>query len=499
MLRGLLIFGILVQVTYCAVISSCPAYGCRPSGTFSYLIDIQSKEPEVFWNTTYGAIPDSLGCVGNLNNIVCPYKGPKSNGYVGIGSDNGNQMWYDTVLHDPSLPVMDIEGGIIGTDGHYMVKYEADGTQIKPSKPVDPSLFPLYSVQLSDNGMLVFASMNGVMFAMDTAGIPLASISFNGSVERFNGSFLPVSTPIIVGTRVYVLTEFRPDEDTPESRMPNILGMRRLYAVDIFLRMVDRLHTTWYFNFEREDPETKNSRLSKELKANEKDTTLRFKPRQPVQGNPLLMANIQEEVIYVILPPPETNGDEPPMFWAIKDDGDDASLLYKRTISASRMAMYEINGSLKHKSKSNIKTKSKLFDAISSKSVQEVAIPIWLLSESKSSIYKVNPTDGSIELTVNLTSVLEGVSEVTSDMMVSRSDDKGTDNVIFGITLKTSTITNYIMSLDSNGEMQWKVPTPSNVAVIGQIAGISSEGTNSDDMLVAFGNNKDSGSVFAIK
>lgn len=494
MLRGLLIFGILVQGTYCAVISSCPAYGCRPSGTFSYLIDIQSKEPTVFWNTTYGAIPDSLGCVGNINNIVCPYKGPTSNGYVGIGSDKGNQMWYDTILHDPSLPVMDIEGGIIGTDGHYMVKYEADGTQIKPSKPVDPSLFPLYSVQLSDNGMLVFASMNGVLFAMDTAGIPLASISFNGSVERFNGSFLPVSTPIIVGTRVYVLTEFRPEEDTPESRKPNILGMQRLYAVDIFLRMVDRLHISWYFNFEREE-KIISSEISKE-----RDTTLRFKPRQQVQGNPLLMANIQEEVIYVILPPPETNADMPQMFWAIKDEGDNASLLYKRTISASRMAMYEVNGSLKHKSKSNTKTrKSKLLDIISSKSVQEVVIPIWLLSESRSLIYKVYPTNGSIELAVNLTSMLGGAAEVTSDMMVSRSDDKGIDNVIFGITVKTSSITNYIMSLDSTGEMQWKVPTPSNVAVIGQIAGISSEGTNFGDMLVAFGNNKESGSVFAIK
>lgn len=57
------------------------------------------------------------------------------------------------------------------------------------------------------------------------AGIPLASISFNGSVERFNGSFLPVSTPIIVGTRVYVLTEFRPDEDTPESRMVTYINI----------------------------------------------------------------------------------------------------------------------------------------------------------------------------------------------------------------------------------------------------------------------------------
>ena len=63
---------------YCATISGCPEYGCRPSGTFSYLINLPSEEPEVIWNTTYEAIPNCLGCVGNINNIVCPYKGPKS-------------------------------------------------------------------------------------------------------------------------------------------------------------------------------------------------------------------------------------------------------------------------------------------------------------------------------------------------------------------------------------------------------------------------------------
>jgi hypothetical protein len=44
----------------------------------------------------------------------------------------------------PSLPVMDIEGDIIGTDGHYMVKYEADGTQVKPAIAVEAVLYPLY-------------------------------------------------------------------------------------------------------------------------------------------------------------------------------------------------------------------------------------------------------------------------------------------------------------------------------------------------------------------
>ena len=67
-----------------------------------------------------------------------------SSGYVSIDSMTGKQVWYDGVLHNPSLPVMAIDGGIIGTDGHYLVKYEADGTQDKPSIPISPFLYPLY-------------------------------------------------------------------------------------------------------------------------------------------------------------------------------------------------------------------------------------------------------------------------------------------------------------------------------------------------------------------
>jgi hypothetical protein len=43
-----------------------------------------------------------------------------------------------------------------------------------------------------------------------------------------------------------------------------------------------------------------------------------------------------------LLPAPEYNADMGRMFWAIKDGGGNSTMLYKRTISAARMAMYEV-------------------------------------------------------------------------------------------------------------------------------------------------------------
>ena len=50
-----------------------------------------------------------------------------------------------------------------------------------------------------------------VYFLLD--GTPLASVALQGSVERSNGTFLPVAPAVVNGNRVYVLTEFSPDKD----------------------------------------------------------------------------------------------------------------------------------------------------------------------------------------------------------------------------------------------------------------------------------------------
>lgn len=288
---------------------------------------------------------------------------------------------------------------------------------------------------------------------------------------------------------------------------PNILGMQRLYAIDIFLRMVDRLHIAWVFDFEDERSAVKsleNGKIEDKLLRNRNDKTLRFKPkRQEVQGDPLIMANVQDEIIHVILPAPESNSNMPRLFWAIKD-GDNPTLLYKRTIYAARMSMYEVNGSSKRKPIRFATEKKLLRNTAKSDSRKQFSkeIPVWLLAESRNVIYKVASMNGSIDGTFNLTSILDGEVEVTSDIMVSREADDSIDNVIFGASVlnKDKITQNYVVSMNSTGIIQWKVQTPMNVCVIGQIAGIAAEGLNSDDLLVAFGNNKDgSSSVFGIQ
>lgn len=262
--------------------------------------------------------------------------------------------------------------------------------------------------------------------------------------------------------------------------------MHRLYAVDIYLRMVDRLHTVWYANFEREVST---------------DTVLRFKPKT-VAGDPLIMASVDESLIYVILPPPEGDVNMAKMFYAMKDEGNSTSLLYKRTISASKMAMYEMNGVPSSKTSPKGKSShSKLMESIKPLKTESAVISVWLLAESNNLIYKVHPTEGSIEMTLNLSSMLQGQAEVTSDIMVLRDSDDGVDKVIFGVTVTTSNEShNYVVAIQADGKLLWKVPTPANVAVKGQIAGLSAEGgTENDDMLVAFGNNGNTAAVFSIQ
>lgn len=283
--------------------------------------------------------------------------------------------------------------------------------------------------------------------------------------------------------------------------------MQRLYAIDIFLRMVDRLHIAWVFDFETERSVLKSLEKVKIVdkhSRSQNDNTLRFKPkREDVQGEPLIMANVQDEIIHVILPAPQSNSNMARLFWAIKD-GDNPALLYKRTISAARMSMYEVNGSSKRKPIRFASKKNVLRHTEKSASRKQFSkeIPVWLLAESRNIIYKVSSMNGSIYGTFNLTSILGGDVEVTSDIMVSREADDSMDNITYGASVlnKDKIIQNYVVSMNSSGIIQWKVTTPMNVGVIGQIAGIAAEGLNSDDLLVAFGNNKNgSSSVFGIQ
>lgn len=57
-------------------VDSCPMYGCRPSGTFSYSLEMTSNVG-MAWPRSFiqGPLTNSLGCAANNVNIVCQAKG----------------------------------------------------------------------------------------------------------------------------------------------------------------------------------------------------------------------------------------------------------------------------------------------------------------------------------------------------------------------------------------------------------------------------------------
>lgn len=67
---------VFVGKAYPVSVDSCPMYGCRPSGTFSYTLKMTSNVG-MAWprNFIQGPLTNSLGCAANNVNIVCQAKG----------------------------------------------------------------------------------------------------------------------------------------------------------------------------------------------------------------------------------------------------------------------------------------------------------------------------------------------------------------------------------------------------------------------------------------
>ena len=59
-------------------IDGCPLWGCRPSGTFSFSLDVPKTNATVDWVSEFfiGPVPEAAGCVGNSESLVCQSNGP---------------------------------------------------------------------------------------------------------------------------------------------------------------------------------------------------------------------------------------------------------------------------------------------------------------------------------------------------------------------------------------------------------------------------------------
>lgn len=454
-------------------------------------------------------------------------------GYVGVNSQTGQAEWRDDVLRDPTLPIMDRNGNIIGSDGFELVRYTADGQTLQPEVHLNPSLYPIYSLTVSSTGLILIVSKSGQVATYDTDGMQISFMWLNGTVERFGGTFIPMAQPVLHGSRAYILTQFRPFNIKPPD-----LGMQRLYAIDIINDIVPRLEVAWVYNFEREISNQPHSNLMQILSrksfvenfeveeepypdknlerpqfkfgrtdirnyknlSGSSDANLLNSDPEPVrliEANPLLLYNADLSTIYVNLPPPDPILPRYSNLWALKDQQDNPDRMFRIFANISKMAMYESRGSSVGIAKRRNEKSGLHF--------------IWAIGADGETVLKLSPFEGTILDSLNISALVKTPAVVTSDLMVTRPYDEGDDVLLMGISVPLQTKTKEFSFLCSNFNVQenttgllialkgdnllWMIATPNNTEVRGQIVPIPVNSEN--DKFIVFSGNKQKSYIFA--
>jgi hypothetical protein len=417
----------------------------------------------VKWTTEFvlDPVPKALGCVADTVNIVCPSNGPFSEdkGYVSLYSENGTIRWRDHVLHFPTLPLLDNYGDVTGSDGVKLVHYDQNGKLYPIIKCY--GLKPMFSMQLVGNVYLLLVSELGGLVVRDTNAIPVAEIFLNATIQNTNGTFLPISQPVVNGQRFYLLTEFVPESEEFD---PSVFNLQRLYAIDINDRPADIMTIAWYFNFEMENRGHFKAEIVNRLDKIESISN-------SIQSKQNLLWDYSTQTVYVSLPPPYLG--EPEMtstFWGLKDEGNFTRLTIRSSLNVNHFATFEPDSDRGDFSQDTSKINK-----------------LWA-SSIVGVFYEVD-AEGNVTRTIDLQTILGETVTVTSKVSLVRENDTATDILLFGATIgsergnrkeslteRAQDASSFVMALDTSvqsGKILWMVPVPAGFEVKGQIAGFN--------------------------
>ncbi|XP_070212833.1 uncharacterized protein [Littorina saxatilis] len=483
--------------------SGCPFFGCLSSGTFSLSSDIPgtgNRPVAVKWMTQVSALltpPDSrsisarLGCVSCQEGVVCP----THSGYVSVDQQKGELVWRYDNMTSPSLPILDIYGDAIGTDGKHIVKVDANGAVEKPIIKIYADLGPMYSISLANDNLFLMSSFaKGLLVTYGTDGIVDASLTVRAVVERANGSFVPVAQPVIYGKRAYILMQFLPD-DTTNQQQAQGLGLQRLYAIDLWARMVDRICPVWYYNFERMGCPLPSSQ-----------------PAAP-SGNSILVHN---DTIYVSLGAPEkgcrgsagapsSSQQEAGTLWALKDNGTQPQILFKMAAPVSSLSLYDVslgeqdrvpstrpnNNDRKafrpHRAHETPQKQKNILTADVKRAASTVPRVLWAATSQQITGY--NSRNGSVQYSIDVSKLMNVTCRLTSKVMVTKSADGALERLIFAVSVPTttsptligrqgnSTSQPYVVAVNvesgsTHVQLLWKIAGQPDTEIFGQIANV---------------------------
>lgn len=469
----LVLFGSITHCGFSLFIDGCPMSGCRPSGSFSMYLQVARENASIKWLTDFlfDPAPTPLGCVADSVNIVCPSNGPFSEdkGYVSLSTENGTIKWRDRKLNYPTLPLLDNNGDVTGSDGKKLVYYDANGK----SYPTIPcaDLLPIFNMAIVGDTFLLLVSHNGMIVVRQTNGVPVGYLTLNATLGGVNGTYLPIAQPVINKQRFYLLTKFSP----LNSRVRNTESTqnKRLYAIDVHRSISNRITVAWFINVPHKPTHLDNSTYNKTKYDMKEMTKQHSAPSVSSDSGSSLIWNRYNNTIYIMTSSSESDSNT--ILYGVTDNGDVGKLVFQSNLDAQSMAMFVSD----HCERGH-ETKERISDSI-----------LWVLTKD-SKIHQVSKQGVSVRV-IDLNILFNMSVTVTTKVSLTRNSDMDADILIFGVVLsstnkkETISLSSYIVAVDTNTEkILWTVPIPDSMIARGQISGVSGADMREKDQLIVY-------------
>ena len=327
----------------------------------------------------------------------------------------------------------------------------------------------------------------------------------------------------------------------------NLLSYHKLYAIDVFPRMLDRLHTAWSLQLELngfdalkfKDQTNLNFRNAKKYSKHKRGNVEYFEQdnfdfdSQPIDYDiqPRVMSTTEIDRIYVSIPPANNGQNSAGVIYAIKDQAGDSNnqMLFQQAISLAKISMYtpsnltstpsRIRKSTFKIEKGPWKTRIARKSWVKNRDIKPLnENRVWGLENNLEILVEIDPLNGSALSHRNIPTIVGKRVRITSHVMVSRRHDAASVEVlIFGIQKMSpepshvfselcdrlgvaDTSTSYMVQLNGM-EVSWMVASPKDLAIKGQIAGIQNSEEWSDDvkdLIVAFSGNGSISNIFGV-
>ena len=201
---------------------SCPKTACDVFNTRRFRkalwTSTSSLKLEKKWSVekgTFAQNPESNVCVDSGANLTCRF----ATGLKVFNSTGGlvGQSNWENMNGSTSIPVVDVAGQVVSWTTQHVFSLSS-GVQLRWIRPVEPPIRNpggMISPTATNNSIIMFAIRNasdsgsaGIIFGYDPVGAPLARVYLTGEVGGVSGVFQPLTSPAVVGARLFYVAEF---------------------------------------------------------------------------------------------------------------------------------------------------------------------------------------------------------------------------------------------------------------------------------------------------